>query len=511
MGLPPEAVARFRAGGAVVLRGALAADEAAALRVEADTAVRDATGAGYLVATPDGADHYIPATSERTPIGLALFERFAGVAAELLGRPVLPAMSQHILYFEGRGWHDDTGHELPSLKVVAYLEPLEADAGALRVRIGGEEHVLATDPGDVIVFEEHVEHASFNRRNRLQWSASYVADDGSDDVAVERYLGSQFVPGHDMGYDVARYPYYGEHFRRTFPAPWVERLEHLGAFAAAELEERGHDPARRAIAVERLGRGQPRLVLIHGFTQTGRSWRKIAPALAADREVVMVDAPGHAGSSHVVANLWSGAHCIADAAGDGVYLGYSMGARFAMITALTRPSAVEALVLLGVHPGIEDATERAARAAADDRLAAGIERDGIDAFLDGWLAQPLFASLPRDAADVEDRRRNTPAGLASSLRYAGTGRQEPVWDRVHNIKVPVLVLAGEHDAKFAALGRRLAAAIGANATFAVVPGAGHAAHLEQPDAFVSVVREWLGVQAQAVSQRPAAKASPNTS
>jgi 2-succinyl-6-hydroxy-2,4-cyclohexadiene-1-carboxylate synthase len=508
VGLSPEAVTQFRANGFIVLRGALGAEEATALRAEADAAVRDATGGRYLTAAPDNGDHYIPATGERTPLGLALFERFAGVAAELLGQPVLPSMTQHILYFEGIGWHTDTGHALPSVKVVAYLEPLDADRGALHVKVGGEEHVLATGAGDLIVFDEHVEHASFNGRNRLQWSASYVADDGRDDAALARYLASQFGIGGNRGYDVDRYPYYGEHFRQAFPAAWVERLEHLGAFAAAELEEQAHDPANRFIHTEHVGTGEPRLVLIHGFTQTGRSWTRTAADLAADNEVVLVDAPGHGESSGTIADLWTGAHYIADAAGDGVYVGYSMGARFALTMALTRPSAVEGLVLLGVNPGIEGAAERAARARADDDLAAAIERDGLEAFLDRWLAQPLFASLSRDAADVEDRRRNTPAGLASSLRYAGTGRQEPVWDRVHNIRVPVLVVAGEHDAKFAAIGRRLADAIGTNATFAVVPGAGHAAHLEQPDAFVAIVRPWL---AHAVSQRPAANATPNTS
>ena len=263
-----------------------------------------------------------------------------------------------------------------------------------------------------------------------------------------------------------------------------------------------------AIHVERLGAGTPRLVLVHGFTQTGRSWRGVAADLAADHEVVLVDAPGHGDSANVVADLWRGAEAIVEAAGGGVYVGYSMGARFALFAALARPTAVEALALLGVNPGIEDGDERAARRRSDDKLAASIERDGVDPFLDRWLAQPLFASLPRDAADVEDRRRNTAAGLASSLRLAGTGVQEPVWDRVGTIEVPVLVVAGERDAKFRTLGERLAAAIGSNATFAVVPDAGHAAHLEQPAAFVTVVRAWL---AQAVSQSPAANATPKTS
>ena len=263
-----------------------------------------------------------------------------------------------------------------------------------------------------------------------------------------------------------------------------------------------------AIHVERLGAGTPRLAMIHGFTQTGRSWRGLASDLAADHEVVLVDAPGHGGSATVAADLWRGAEAIVAGAGAGVYVGYSMGARFALFAALARPAAVEALVLLGVNPGIEDGDERAARRRSDDELAASIERGGVDRFLDQWLAQPLFASLPPDAADVEDRRRNTAAGLASSLRLAGTGVQEPVWDRVGTIEVPVIVVAGERDTKFRALGERLAPAIGSNATFAVVPDAGHAAHLEQPTAFAALVRAWL---AQAVSQSPAANATPKTS
>ena len=56
--------------------------------------------------------------------------------------------------------------------------------------------------------------------------------------------------------------------------------------------------------------------------------------------------------------------------------------------------------------------------------------------------------------------------------------------------MPVLVLVGEHDAKFTALGRRLADSI-PDATFAIVAGSGHAAHLEQPAAFLTLLRGWL--------------------
>jgi 2-succinyl-6-hydroxy-2,4-cyclohexadiene-1-carboxylate synthase len=241
---------------------------------------------------------------------------------------------------------------------------------------------------------------------------------------------------------------------------------------------------------ETLGAGAPRLVLVHGFTQTGRSWGGVAADLAADHETVVVDAPGH-GQSAISADFTTGAEAIAETSGTAIYIGYSMGARYCLAAALARPDLALGLVLLGVNPGIEDGAERAARRAGDDALADRIERDGVDSFLAGWLAQPLFASLPPDAADVTDRRRNTANGLAASLRTAGTGVQPVLWDQAGALSVPVLVLAGERDQKFVAIGRRFAACVGAAARFETVPDAGHAAHLEQPAAFVAAVRAWL--------------------
>ena len=231
-------------------------------------------------------------------------------------------------------------------------------------------------------------------------------------------------------------------------------------------------------------------MLVHGFTQTGRSWATIAADLGTDHEVVLVDAPGHGGSAAVRADLARGAELLVDACGAGIYVGYSMGGRLALHAALAAPSSVSALVLVGATAGIDDPGERAERRAADDALAASIERDGVATFVDRWLAGPLFATLPLEAAGREERLSNTAEGLADSLRTAGTGAQEPLWDRLGELPMPVLVVAGEHDAKFTQVGERLAAAI-PDATFVTISGAGHAAHLEQPDAFLAVLRLWL--------------------
>ena len=241
---------------------------------------------------------------------------------------------------------------------------------------------------------------------------------------------------------------------------------------------------------ERDGAGPP-IVLLHGFGQTARCWGPLAPALARHRTVVRLDAPGHGDTGGEGADLPDTAHLMAEAGGPAVYLGYSMGGRMALQLAVDRPDVVEALIVLGATPGIEDSAERAARHAADRALAARIRDGGVPAFVDHWLALPMFAGLPPEGRFEDERRRNSAEGLATSLERAGTGNQAPQWDRLATIAVPTLVVAGEDDERYAAIAARTAAAIGPHATTALVPGAGHSAHLEQPERFTALVLDWL--------------------
>src|SRR5256885_13926321 len=135
-----------------------------------------------------------------------------------------------------------------------------------------------------------------------------------------------------------------------------------------------------------------------------------------------------------------------------------MGGRLALHLALQRPDVVERLVVLGATGGIDDEGERAARRASDEALAKSIEAKGVDAFLEQGLGQPMFANVPRG-----NGRQRDPTILMSSLRALGTGTQEPLWSRLNELEMPVLVLAGARDEKFVALGRRLADTIGDNA------------------------------------------------
>jgi 2-succinyl-6-hydroxy-2,4-cyclohexadiene-1-carboxylate synthase len=234
-----------------------------------------------------------------------------------------------------------------------------------------------------------------------------------------------------------------------------------------------------------------RVVLVHGFTQTSASWRPVAERLARRFEVVPVDLPGHGGSGTVRVGFAEAAGLVGATGGPAAYVGYSLGGRLCLRLALDRPDLVRALILIGGSPGIADAGGRAERRAADERLARRIERDGVAAFLDTWLAGPLFATLPAEAAGREQRLANTAEGLASALRRLGTGAQEPLWDRLGQLRPPALLVAGERDPKFAGIAMEVAAAIGPAAQVALVPGAGHAAHLERPAATAALIEEFL--------------------
>jgi 2-succinyl-6-hydroxy-2,4-cyclohexadiene-1-carboxylate synthase len=209
--------------------------------------------------------------------------------------------------------------------------------------------------------------------------------------------------------------------------------------------------------------------------------------------VVTPTLPGHDGAGAVQGTFEEEAAALAEAVGSppAVWVGYSMGGRLALRIALERPDLVQGLVLLGATAGLADPAQREARRQVDETLASGLERKGLDRFLTGWLSQALFKRLPPEAAGLEERRTNTVEGLASVLRRLGTGAQEPLWDRLHELRMPVLIMAGEHDATFVSLAFRLAAAMGDGAGVSIVPGAGHAAHLERPDAFAILLGRFL--------------------
>jgi 2-succinyl-6-hydroxy-2,4-cyclohexadiene-1-carboxylate synthase len=235
---------------------------------------------------------------------------------------------------------------------------------------------------------------------------------------------------------------------------------------------------------------RPAIVLLHGFTQTRQSWRRTVQALGGRYRALTPDLPGHghAAERRPASFAAMTAYIRALAPDDFTLAGYSMGGRIALHVALTlRPRR---LVLIGASPGLRDPAERAARRRADDDLAARIERQSIEEFAEQWAAQPLFQGQPDRvrAAAHADRLRNTPHGLAAALRGLGTGVMEPLWDRLPGLTMPVTLIVGQRDTKYTAIATEMAKRL-PDARLVIVPGAGHAVHLESPEAVAAAVTD----------------------
>ncbi len=227
------------------------------------------------------------------------------------------------------------------------------------------------------------------------------------------------------------------------------------------------------------------VVLLHGFAATPRHWDRVVAALPAGRfaptalDLADADPPTPAGVRALVEAIVPERF---------VLVGYSMGGRLALDFALAAPARIERLVLVSTSAGIEDATERAARRASDEALAASIEREPIEAFVARWQAVALFARDPdwvKEAVAV-DERRCSPAVLAASLRAFGPGVMGPMWGRLHELEMPAAILAGAEDANYVRAGRRLADAL-PRSSLEVVPGVGHRLALEAPEAVVRAI------------------------
>jgi 2-succinyl-6-hydroxy-2,4-cyclohexadiene-1-carboxylate synthase len=254
-----------------------------------------------------------------------------------------------------------------------------------------------------------------------------------------------------------------------------------------------------AIHSEITGSG-PRLVLFHGFTQTCRLWGPFGDELARAHTLVHVDLPGHGGSAGVRAGFEEGTALLADTIAEpSDVLGYSLGARWALHLALARPDLVTRLVTIGGTPGIRDGALRAERRRRDDAMAAALERSGdVGAFVARWLATPLFVGLDASVAGAGERERNTAAGLASSLRLAGAGVQASLWERLGELGMPALFVAGAQDVRYGEVAAEMARLAPA-ASAALIPGAGHTAHLERPTLAGAVIGHWLAATGPGVA------------
>jgi 2-succinyl-6-hydroxy-2,4-cyclohexadiene-1-carboxylate synthase len=216
---------------------------------------------------------------------------------------------------------------------------------------------------------------------------------------------------------------------------------------------------------------RPTLAFVPGFMQRADAWVRVAELVEERYPSVLLD--------HATDRPEPGA----------VPVGYSMGGRLVLHAALDEPARWPALVLVGVRAGVDDAD---ARAQSDAALADWIDAHSIEEVVERWESSPVFASQSPEmrAEQRPGRLSHDPAELARDLRRFGQGVMPPVWDLLHEIEVPVLLLAGEMDKAYVEATRRMADSM-PNAVQSTVPGCGHAPQLEDPEAVATALREFL--------------------
>jgi 2-succinyl-6-hydroxy-2,4-cyclohexadiene-1-carboxylate synthase len=231
-------------------------------------------------------------------------------------------------------------------------------------------------------------------------------------------------------------------------------------------------------ADERREAGSMECWCLHGAVGMAADWRAFAQRLATEKTGTRaVDLWRFLeGGALPLADFGQALNADAGAAvsrsGGRALLGYSMGGRLALHALLENNHGWQAAVIVSAHPGLAGAAERETRRAADAAWATRALTGNWQEFLEAWDAQPLLAhSAPRDpqaAARLVMRRREIARGFVDwSL-----GAQQPLWDRLPEITIPVLWVAGENDAKFLALAQQAVARM-STATLAVAPAAGH--------------------------------------
>lgn len=242
-----------------------------------------------------------------------------------------------------------------------------------------------------------------------------------------------------------------------------------------------------AIHYDETGTG-PALLLSHGYSATRRMWDAQRRAFGDRYRVIAWDMRGHGETdSPDDPTQYSTDLTVADMHGLLTHLGVrraiigglSLGGYMSLAFQLAYPEMVRALVICDSGPGYRNAEARAAwNQRAHDR-ARDLETRGLEV-LSGRSVEA------REAI----RHHRSAQGLAHAARGMLAQEDARVIDSLLSIRVPTLVIVGDRDEPFLAPCRYMAGKI-AGARLDVIPGAGHASNLDQPELFNKALASFL--------------------
>src|SRR5436853_2524678 len=240
-----------------------------------------------------------------------------------------------------------------------------------------------------------------------------------------------------------------------------------------------------SIYYEVHGSGPP-LLLTHGYSSTSAMWHGQIKALSKHHKLVLWDMRGHGQSDYPDdPAAYSEALTIADmaalldevSANSAIIGGLSLGGYMSLAFYRAHPERVRALLIIDTGPGFKKDDARDAWNKRAFETGDRFEREGL----------AVLKSLSRERSSVSHRDAS---GLARAARGMLTQRDARVIELLPDIKVPSLVVVGADDAPFRAASDYMAAKI-PGARKIVIPAAGHAVNIDQPQAFIEAVLPFL--------------------
>lgn len=241
-------------------------------------------------------------------------------------------------------------------------------------------------------------------------------------------------------------------------------------------------------------------ILLHGFTGVPALWNRVLARLPRRFDAQALPLPGHRGglalrpgASFVEVIDDFAQHLVQRGLHDAHIVGYSLGGRIALGLLVRHRALFRAATLIGVHPGLDTAAERAERAAHDAAWVNRLRQQSLAEVLESWDRQPVVAvatSVPRATLDDlrVEREFHDPEQLALGLEQLGLAAMPSLRQDLPQLTLPVDLLTGELDTKYRALAEEMAAQL-PQARLAVIPRAGHNAVLENPQTVARFIEE----------------------
>lgn len=266
------------------------------------------------------------------------------------------------------------------------------------------------------------------------------------------------------------------------------------------------------------------IVFLHGFPESHRTWREVAPELARDFRIVAPDQRGFAGSDkpegveayktdRIVEDLFA----LADALGIGEFtlVGHDWGGAVAWLAALREPGRVRRLVIVNApHPLvfqkslIDDADQRAAsqyiRAFRSPAMEQGIEAMGYGAFFDKTFGQFVTTGdIPPGERQAYLDEWSRPGAMTAMLNWyrasdivvpaVGEEASKPVWTHLPfpRVIMPTLVIWGMADKALLPVQLEGLQDHVDDLRIVTVEDAGHFVPWEKPEPVAAAIRDFM--------------------